>query len=397
MTESVYVMLAALAADMISTGAELQAAGIRAMWEQLTRLSSNIDVLYQSPEWIDHLLAIGWTAPLHLGVMRAASGACTGVVPVNVSPYTVRFQVGTFGLWQKPLRTVYLMGSQPSIPQETRAYDRLFAALDEGLPQCDAVYMNSVPTESYLWRYLKESPFIRERFVMLLPEGIRPHHTIELPGTFEEYLAKFSGKTRKTLRRRIKALTEHGGGALELKRIESPDQVEFFVSAAAQVAPRSWQRHEVGTRVSDTPAFRKQVGDLAARGLLRSYVLSCGGEPCALALGHQFSSTYHYLEPLYDESLARFSPGTVLLCRILQDLISHRPPRRFDFGTGDMPYKRHFGNRQYVDAAVLLLRRNLKNRLLCDAHRTFATGVSVARNVLRRNVTQGAREAAGAS
>ena len=384
MDDRVCVTSPAFTVDLAPAGAELQAAGIRAMWEQLTRLSSNIDVLYQSPEWIDHLLAIGWTAPLHLGVMRAASGACTGVVPVNVSPYTVRFQVGTFGLWQKPLRTVYLMGSQPSIPQETRAYDRLFAALDEGLPQCDAVYMNSVPTESYLWRYLKESPFIRERFVMLLPEGIRPHHTIELPGTFEEYLAKFSGKTRKTLRRRIKALTEHGGGALELKRIESPDQVEFFVSAAAQVAPRSWQHARIGSRIGDDAPTRARLRDLAQRGLLRCYVLVGGGIPHAYSLGYQFRGVHYDVEAVHDRFVARFSPGTVMLCLMLQDLIGDGRLRRYDFGSGDSGFKRQFGNAQFEDAAVLLLRRSVGHRLLQYGHRIFTATVGSTRRLLRR-------------
>lgn len=375
---------APFAVEVLGAGAELQAAGIRAMWEQLTRLSSNIDVLYQSPQWIDHLLAIGWTAPLHLGVVRAASGECTGVVPVNVSPYTVRFQVGAFSLWQKPLRTVYLMGSQPSIPQETRAYDRLFAALGEGLPQCDAVYMNSVPTDSFLWRYLKESPFIREHFLMLLPEGIRPHHTIELPATFEEYLAKFSGKTRKTLRRRVKALAAHGGGALELKRIESADQVEFFVTAAAQVAPRSWQHSCIGSRIADDAPTRARLRDLAQRGLLRCYVLVCGGTPHAFSLGYQFRGVHYDVEAVHDRFVARYSPGTVMLCLMLQDLIADGRLRRYDFGTGDSGFKRQFGNARFEDAAVLLLRRSVGHRFLQYGHRVFTASVGSARRLLRR-------------
>src|SRR5262249_35831919 len=80
---------------------------------------------------------------------------------------------------------------------------------------------------------------------------------------------------------------------------------------------------------------------------------------------------YHYAEIAHDRAFERFSPGTVLLYLLIEDLIRHNPPRRVNFGISDARYKREFGNAFTRDASVLLLRRSLANTLRVRSHSSF--------------------------
>lgn len=94
---------------------------------------------------------------------------------------------------------------------------------------------------------------------------------------------------------------------------------------------------------------------MASIGALRSYVLEHAGRPVAFVLGTQCGGRYRYEEAAYFQDLAAASPGTVLLFRIIEDLIERDTPAQ-DFGAGDADYKRLFSTRAARSASVLLVR-----------------------------------------
>ena len=154
-------------------------------------------------------------------------------------------------------------------------------------------------------------------------------YLIDLRDGFDQYLGAMSGKTRYTLRKKVRVLREHGGGRLECRRVEAEDQVEAFLEAGERVHSRSWQGRKLwaSNYNHESHLVGPELKGLARAKILRSYLLECGGEPCAYVVGYQFDGVYHYMEPRFDEVLGRRSPGTVLLYLLLEDLFCARPPR----------------------------------------------------------------------
>ena len=98
---------------------------------------------------------------------------------------------------------------------------------------------------------------------------------------------------------------------------------------------------------------------MAARGAFRSYLLEHQGRPTAFVIGTQVNGCYNYEQLAYDPAYAAHSPGTVLLFRLLEDLIARDPPRVLDFGDGEAEYKRLFANAESRSGPVILARRGL--------------------------------------
>jgi CelD/BcsL family acetyltransferase involved in cellulose biosynthesis len=339
---------------------------LRRDWELLLRRSDNLYALYQSPEWFDHLCTDPDSGVLPPVVAHRA-GQTLAVVPLTRSARELRIGVRTRTLWRSRLRTVSVLGSQPLLHGGERLYDRIFATVAEAAPEADAIYLHSVPTDSALWRHL-EGAAPRSRFLVHLPDGIRPFHSLALPDSFDAYLAKFAHKKRYNLRRQLRLLGEQHGGPARARRVVSPADVPAFVDAARHVTARCRLGTRDDSRLARALRAPATLVDQARRGLLRAYVLDCGAAPCAIVLGYQYGRVYHYAEVAYDGALAALSPGAGLLYLLIEDLIAERPPAAVNFGIGSAQYKREFGNVERRDASVLLLRRTLPNAARVRVH-----------------------------
>jgi CelD/BcsL family acetyltransferase involved in cellulose biosynthesis len=363
---------------------------LRQEWQSLLAASDNVYVQYQAPEWYDHLCCTDSEGLLPPITIRDTGGRLVGIAPLRCTNRRLRFELKSRTLCSFRVRAVSILGGQPLLVPDTELHNQLFAAVIAAAPQSDAIYLHSVPTDSFCWSYLANSPWIEEHFFTYLPAGIRSFHVLDVPASFEAYLSKFKAKVRYNLKRQVRLLAEHGRGQLECMRIETAQQVPAFIRAAHAVARRSWQDERVIPDIYRQLSKPGSLKDLAHRGLLRSYVLLCADRPCALVLGYQYRDLYHYAEIAYDQSFRRFSPGTVLLYLLIEDLIRHRRPRCLNFGIGDAPYKHEFGNQQFEDASILLLRRTPANVLRVRSHAAFRACVNATKARLQHWRKQGA-------
>ncbi|MFN2335029.1 MAG: GNAT family N-acetyltransferase, partial [Wenzhouxiangellaceae bacterium] len=76
-----------------------------------------------------------------------------------------------------------------------------------------------------------------------------------------------------------------------------------------------------------------------AQGKLALWALYLDERLIAFQFGLEHQGSYALLKPAYDESLARYSPGQLLMAEVLRDAISRRL-NRFEFLGEDMPWKR---------------------------------------------------------
>src|SRR4030095_9270244 len=201
-------------------------------WDQLLNGRCNPDGLYQTPDFFEHLHALGAEQKkLSLMTVRGADGSLAGVVPLRVTRASLSFDVSHRMLGAVNVSAVEVLGSQPLIPSTSTQHDRLFSTIIGAFPGCHAITMKNVPTDSFLWRHCHESKVLRSQFIVCVPYGRRHCPTIPLPATFEEYLTQFSAKKRYNLRRQVRRLHTHARGAVELRRIEAPNDVTALIHA----------------------------------------------------------------------------------------------------------------------------------------------------------------------
>src|SRR5262249_54783247 len=144
-----------------------------------------------------------------------ANHSLAGVVPLRVARWRLSFGLAGHVLGESALRAVVVLGSQPLIPCDPALHDRLFITIGDTFPDCDAIGMDSVASGSFVWRHCHGSKAIRDHYLVHVPYGKQTCHTIPLPATFEEYLAKLSAKKRYNLKRQVRLLQTVAKGALE--------------------------------------------------------------------------------------------------------------------------------------------------------------------------------------
>jgi len=185
---------------------------------------------------------------------------------------------------------------------------------------------------------------------VIAPQGLQPRLRIRLPESADEYWNTFTSKTRQTFRRKLKKL-----GAHELQRVTAVEDVADFLAAAHEISLQTWQTRQFGLRIRNDARELALYGQLAQAGLLRCYLWRVEGRPVAFCVGDQRGGVFNYQEVGYVTDYARYSPGQMLLVKMLDDLFAENRPEWFDFGGGDADYKRMFANDISESGTILLL------------------------------------------
>lgn len=342
---------------------------LRDCWESLLRGNDNPYIMYQSPEWWDHLQTVLPPERLRLAIATNCSNDIVGIAPLEVIRYQLCAEVKSRKLLKFSIPAVSILGGQPLLPNDTQLYDSFLRSIADALPGCDGVYLKCVLQGSLSWQYFERAAWHSDGSLVCQPDGVQWLHSLALPHDGEQFLAHFGRKRRYNLKRQLRLLETHG--RVEIVRVDGASQVDGFVGHLAAIAAGSWQARRILAAIARGDVGRERFRDLAARGLLRSYLLKCGETPCAYAIGYQLRDVFHYADIAFDERFRSFSPGTTLLYLLVRDLIEHRPPKRINFGIGHSGYKEQFGNAHTKSASILLLRPTVMNRFRRAAHGTF--------------------------
>jgi hypothetical protein len=354
---------------------------IRQKWAELLAEDEDINNPYRSVEWFEHWHATSPLGEVRLAVARDASGRPVGLAPLRIGRQRLPFQAAGRTFWEFTCPGISLPGSGPLLPSGARHYDSLFTALFAAFPDCQAITIDRVREGGNLWQYLRASGSIRQTCLPYLSGGVGVIHALPLPGSFAEYLDKFSAKKRYNLKRQARLLREHGSGDLMLLRIDRVDQVQRFAEEAAALAPRAGRSGRYCAWAREVSGTAWNSATLAARGLLRSYLLFCRGECIACIAGTQVGRTYNLDSTLYHRGYARFSPGTVMLQVVVEDLINYRPAALINFGYGSPCYSHSATNVRFRYGSFTLFRRRLRYRGLCSLHSTFQSAVALLRGI----------------
>ena len=226
-----------LALSLLTPEAALGDPDLLAAWRARLGGIHRANRLYASPEWFENRSRTFPEAEMRLGVLRDGTGELLGICPLEINAVSkLRFSIGRRVFATTKLRAAIILGCEPLLPRSPALYRRLFDGIFEDLPRCQCIFFRVIPTESFTWDYLQGEGSRSRRYFLHLPSiGEQKWHLIDLRDGFDQYLGAMTGKTRYTLRKKVRVLREHGGGRLECRHVEAEDQVEAFLEAAERV------------------------------------------------------------------------------------------------------------------------------------------------------------------
>lgn len=344
---------------------------VLAAWEAL-RAEKYAGSPMHDPKWLRGYFE-GQTGNFLIYSLARGANIC-GLAMFLKRDWPLKWHLGEFPVATFSMTRLRLMGGDVAFPQEEAAYDLLFSKLAESGHGFDAVYVEEVATDSFLWQYLQNSDVIRRRYLKYQPDPPSRRPILRFEGTFEQYMGKFSSKHRKNRRREISKLREGALGEMEFLRFDTPESVDPFLSEAVELSRKTyqWAIHERGLKLTDL--FRLRLEFAARHGWMRCYLLRCGGRACAFLLGYQYEGRFMMEEIGFDPELAKHSVGTVMLMLAMEDLFNHRRPDILDFGDYGR-YKEMLATDSYEQAKILLFRPGLKSQFMRTGHR-FCTSTS---------------------
>ena len=206
-------------------------------------------------------------------------------------------------------------------------------------------------------------------------------HFIDMEGSFGDYLARFSPKTRSTLRRKTRRFARETGGELDIREYRDVSGIDEFLSHALPLSARTYQARLLDAGLPSDGAAQEEMRMRAAQDGVRAYLLFAGGEAVSYLYLPVDDATVRYAWLGYDDDWAKLSPGTVLQMEALERLFAEARYRWFDFTEGEGAHKAMFGTDSVECCSFLLLRRHLSNRLLLGSLAAFDGGVAMAKSV----------------
>jgi hypothetical protein len=264
--------------------------------------------------------------------------------------------------------------------------ERLVPTLASG----EGVFFEGLPIESATYRSLSKATETGAPLLTIQIGEPFEHQFISMPETFEEYVQGLGSRSRQSVQYSARRLDREMNGQVVIRKFESVDSVSAFLKDTAAVSSKTYQTNLLGLGIHEDNETLAQLTFAAERGWFRSYILYCNDKPTAFMLGHQYGGCYYYDDVGYDPDFAKWSVGTVLQLKVIEELYSaQNRPRFFDFSTGYGSHKGRFGNLSRREVNLLVLPKTAKNIAL---RATYLASVSASTGAVRLLTRIGAKD-----
>jgi ribosomal protein S18 acetylase RimI-like enzyme len=282
------------------------------------------------------------------GAEKRSEAAAAWLIECKLASQSLKFTFGDLTLAEYRFRALVsetpatsLLGiSDPPVPPQSSVDRSLAGVVIRNFPAS-----RPLRTFAFCRQWLRYVPVRYDRFL------------VERKGSFEQYLQKFSSKSRKNLRRSVKAVAETVGSHDCWREYRTPEEIAEFHRLAAGISSKTYQTRLFHEGLESTEETRRHFDTLAAQNLVRGYLLFVHEEPAAFALCEVKNNVLLYKTVGYAPEYRDLSPGTVLLWYILERLFAEGTYDYLDFGEGGGFYKEFFSNLSMPCARVYYFRR----------------------------------------
>jgi len=166
---------------------------------------------------------------------------------------------------------------------------------------------------------------------------------LELPSTWDEYLATLTAKQRHEVRRKLRRLSE--AGKVDYHFVMDSAAVNNAMDTFLKMFSESRREKTTFLTARMESFFRSMADTLAKAGLLRLGVLQLDTLPAAMVMCFDYNDCMYLYNSGYDRQFNSLSVG--LLCKVLCIKESiQEGKKRFDFLKGGETYKYQLGGRE---------------------------------------------------
>ena len=160
---------------------------------------------------------------------------------------------------------------------------------------------------------------------------------IDLPNTFDDYLATLGKSLRYDVRKLDKSLFKEGKARIQ---VCGSDDVGTGLDVLFDLHKKRWkERHLPGAFLGRAMAFHREWANQAVRaGWLRLGILELEGTAIGAIYAMSLGDTTYYYQAGFDPEYKTASPGTLLVAHAIRTAIEEGG-RHFDFMRGDEGYK----------------------------------------------------------
>jgi hypothetical protein len=246
---------------------------------------------------------------------------------------------------------------------ELRDGKNCLADIPETIPgNVDGYLIRSMPVAEELPRVDYSGQKIR-----YIPRQYERYY-IDLNGSAEDYLNKFSSRSRSTLRRKVRKFAEYSDGDIDWCEYSSPEEMAVFYRHARAVSELTYQERLLDAGLPAGGDFHSHMQALALENSVRGYLLFHQGKPVAYLYTPIQKGSLIYQHLGYDPGYAKWSPGTVLQWLVIEKLFTSGSYNLFDFTSGEGSHKKYFSTGSQRCADIYHLRPTLRNRLVVRLH-----------------------------
>jgi CelD/BcsL family acetyltransferase involved in cellulose biosynthesis len=330
---------------------------------------------FQSWEW-----ARAWWAHRRRGRLcilcaRDADGALVGLMPLVVAPYGLARRVTFLGAPEADYQDLLAAPAHADAVRD--AFVRWLAAAAR---RWDVIDLPDVREDSALATLAPPAPGLVARSFI---HRVCPYLSLDQNGAdwrlaAGKQLRTRIGRKQRQLRRDHQVDFDLAGG----------DELPHALDDLFWLHNRRWRRRGLAgafARPSVRRFHRELAQRFAARGWLRLHRLRVDGKTRAAFYCFADGARVYYYLSGFDLALGRYSPGTVLMARAVEEAQAGGA-RVFDLLRGDENYKREWGAREHRTMRVVVTkRRSLRSWLAAQAiavERVAAVAGSRLRNRL---------------
>ena len=166
---------------------------------------------------------------------------------------------------------------------------------------------------------------------------------LDLPSTWDEYLAILNKKQRHEVRRKLRRLWEAGN--VEHRCVEVGREVGDYMDTFLKLFSLSRDEKASFMNPKMESFFRSLAKAMAEIGLLRLGIIHLDKVPVAMTMGFDYNDSHYLYNSAYDPQFNYLSVG--LLCKVLclKESIE-KGRKKWDFLKGGEPYKYQLGGQE---------------------------------------------------
>jgi len=304
--------------------------GITSSWDEL-RHCLRWGSIFVLPAWLKVWWeAFGGEAELYLRMLREGE-KIIGFAPLLVNKETASF-IGSADVCD------YL--DFVTVPGGERDFFKVLLddLREKGIKKLD---LRPLRPDSTVLTHLVSVAENRGYEVTCRPEDVSLE--LDLPATWNEYLAILKNKQRHEVSRKLRRLWE--AGSIEHRCVEVGQEVEDYLDIFLKLFSLSKDEKARFMNHNRESFFRSLAKAMAEIGLLRLGILKMDKVPMAMTMGFAYDGSHYLYNSAYDPQFSYLSVG--LLCKVLclKESIE-KGIRKWNFLKGVEPYKYRLGGQE---------------------------------------------------